>query len=400
MRPFPHKTEVIALVAMLFATIAFSIDAMLPALPEIARTMTPDDVNRAQFVVTSFVFGMGLGTLIAGPLSDRFGRRPIVLTGTVVYVLGALVGAWAQSLETLLLARLVQGIGAAGPRIVSMAILRDLYAGREMARTISFVMIIFTLVPAIAPLLGAGLIAWAGWPAVFWAFAAFATIACIWFGIRMPETLAKTDRRPFTALSIYSATQEMFKSPVVRWSIVAQGFCFGILFSLISTVQPIYDIVFHRAESFPYWFGAIALVAGLSSFVNAALVMKVGMRKLVTTILYAQLVFSSLMLAGFLWGVSDDIGFFAFVFWQTTIFFQIGLTLGNLNAIAMEPMGHVAGLAASIIGSVATVVAVILAAPISLSFDGTILPLVIGVLSYSFLALLAMVAMAKAETTN
>ncbi len=397
MRPLPHKTEVIALVAMLFATIAFSIDAMLPALPEIAKTMTPDDVNRAQFVVTSFVLGMGLGTLVAGPLSDRFGRRSIVLLGTIIYVLGALAGAWAQNLETLLVARLIQGLGAAGPRIVSLALLRDLYSGREMARTISFVMIIFTLVPAIAPLLGAGLIVWAGWPAVFWAFAAFATIACFWFGVRMPETLAKSDRRPFTFLSIWTAIKEMLTSPVVRWSIVAQGFCFGILFSLISSVQPVYDIVFGRAETFPYWFGGIAVVAGLSSFVNAALVMKVGMRRLITTILYAQLVFSSVMLVGFLWGVSGDIAFFAFVFWQTSVFFQIGLTLGNLNAIAMEPMGHIAGLAASIIGSVATVVAVALAAPISLSFDGTILPLVVGILTYSALALAAMIAMAKAE---
>ncbi|WP_299934091.1 multidrug effflux MFS transporter [uncultured Pelagimonas sp.] len=397
MRPFPKKIEVIALVAMLSATIAFAIDAMLPALPEIAQTMTPHDINRAQFIVTSFVFGMGLGTLIAGPLSDRFGRRPIVLIGTVIYVLGAMVGAWAQSLETLLLARLVQGIGAAGPRIVSMAILRDLYSGREMARTISFVMIVFTLVPAVAPLIGTGLIAWAGWPAVFWAFAVFATIACLWFGIRMPETLAKPDRRPFTVSSIWAAIQEMFASPVVRWSIVAQGFCFGILFSMISTVQPIYDNVFDRADSFPYWFGAIAVVAGTSSFVNAVLVMRVGMRKLVTTILIAQLIFGSAILVGVLWGMPGDIAFLSFVFWQTTVFFQIGLTLGNLNAIAMEPMGHVAGLAASIMGSIATVIAVVLAAPISLNFDGTILPLVIGILTYTALALVAMMAMARAE---
>lgn len=400
MRALPHKTEIIALMAMLFATIAFSIDAMLPALPEIAQTMTPNDINRAQFVVTSFVLGMGIGTLFTGPLSDRFGRRPIVLAGTVVYVLGAIIGAWAQNLEALLLARLVQGLGAAGPRIVSLAILRDLYAGREMARTISFVMIIFTIVPAIAPLIGSLIIVWKGWSAIFWSFAVFASLASLWFGLRMPETLAVSDRRPFTWRAILSAMVDMYRSPVVRWSIFAQGFCLGVLFSMISTVQPIYDVVFDRAASFPIWFGAIAVVAGASSFVNAALVMRLGMRKLVSGILRAQLVFSSLILVISIFGITGDFAFYSFVFWQTTVFFQIGLTLGNLNAIAMEPMGHVAGLAASIMGSISTVVAVALAAPVSLAFNGSILPLVLGVLTYSTLALLSMMAMAASEAKN
>ncbi|MGH1414732.1 MAG: multidrug effflux MFS transporter [Pelagimonas sp.] len=400
MRSHPHKVEIIAMIAMLSATIAFSIDAMLPALPEIGQLMTPDDVNRAQFVVTSFVFGMGVGTLFTGPLSDRFGRRPIVLAGTLIYVVGALWGAWSKTLEHLLLARLIQGIGSAGPRIVAMAILRDLYSGREMARTISFVMIMFTLVPAIAPLLGAVLIAWNGWEAVFWSFAGFAILACIWFGLRMPETLAISDRRPFTWEAIWAASVEMYKNPVVRWSVIAQGFCFAILFSMVSMVQPIYDDVFDRADSFPYWFGAIAVIAGASSFVNAALVMRLGMRKLITSILRAQLVFSVLILAAYFSNLSLDINFYFFVAWQATVFFQVGLTLGNLNAIAMEPMGHVAGLTASIMGALATVIAVILVAPISLSFNHTILPLVIGILLYSALALVTMMAMARAELRN
>lgn len=400
MRALPSKLEVIAIIAMLFATIAFSIDAMLPALPEIAQTLTPQDINRAQFVVTSFVFGMGVGTLITGPLSDWLGRKPVVLGGALLYVFAALVAAQSDSLDMLLLTRFVQGLGAAGPRVVSMAVLRDLYSGREMARTISFVMIIFTLVPAIAPLFGSILIAWNGWPAVFWSFAVFAGLSSLWFAVRLPETLPTENRRPFTAQALWSATCDMFKNPVVRLSIVAQGFCFGILFSMVSTVQPIYDDVFGRADSFPYWFGGVAIVAGTSGFVNAALVMRIGMRRLVTAILRGQLLFSSLMVLGLILGLSGDAAFYAFVFWQTSVFFQVGLTLGNLNAIAMEPMGHIAGLAASIMGFVATVMAVILAAPISLGFDGTITPLVLGILGYTAIALFTMVLMARAEAKN
>ncbi|SMX28365.1 Bicyclomycin resistance protein [Pelagimonas phthalicica] len=397
MRPLPKRLEIIALMAMLTATLAFSIDAMLPALPEIAAKMTPQDVNRAQFIVTSFVFGLGIGTLFAGPLSDRFGRRSLVIGGCTIYVAAAIWGSQAQTLESLLVARVIQGIGAAGPRVATMAILRDLYSGRDMARTISFVMIIFTLVPAIAPLVGTYLIHWGGWPAVFWAFAVFALICSLWFSIRMPETLPVENRRPFTLGAIWSATVEMYRHPVVLWSIVTQGFCFGVLFSMISTVQPIYDGVFGRGVEFPYWFGGIVLVAGMSGFVNAALVMRLGMRKLIVTMLWVQVTASSVMLALTLSGLSGETAFYVFVAWQTLVFFQIGLTLGNLNAIALEPMGHVAGLATSIMGSIATVVAVLLAALVTLNFDNSILPLVVGILSYCAIAILCMRIMARAE---
>ncbi|WP_372833859.1 MFS transporter, partial [Puniceibacterium confluentis] len=148
------RVEFIALIAMLFATIAFSIDSMLPALPEIGAALSPGNLNRVQLVITSFVLGMGIGTFFTGPLSDTFGRKPVVLCGAILYIVASLVAARAQSLEVLLAARVVQGLGAAGPRVVALAIIRDLYQGRGMARIMSFVMIVFTLVPAIAPSMG------------------------------------------------------------------------------------------------------------------------------------------------------------------------------------------------------------------------------------------------------
>jgi len=164
------QTEFIAMIAMLFATIAFSIDSMLPALPTIAAELTPLAPNNAQLILTSFVLGMGFGTFVAGPLSDSYGRRRIIVAGAVLYCAGAIAAYFASSLETVLLARVVQGLGAAGPRVVSLALVRDLYKGRDMARVVSFAMMIFTLVPAVAPLAASGVIALYGWRSIFIAF--------------------------------------------------------------------------------------------------------------------------------------------------------------------------------------------------------------------------------------
>ncbi|WP_249200201.1 Bcr/CflA family efflux MFS transporter [Thetidibacter halocola] len=393
----PGRTEFIALVAMLFATIAFSIDGMLPALPAMAEQFSPDAPNRAQFVVTSFVLGMGIGTLFTGPLSDALGRKPVVLGGAALYIAGSFLAAMAQSLEMLLLARLLQGLGAAGPRVVALAIIRDLFAGRGMAQIMSFVMMVFTIVPALAPSIGAGLIALWGWRAVFGAFILFSAISALWLALRLPETLPEEQRRPFRLALIRDAAREMAAHPMVRLSIVTQGLCFGMLFTMISTVQPIYDQAFGRADSFPMWFGIVAILAASGSFVNARLVMRLGMRRLVSRMLLAQTGLSAVMVLLTLSGLSGDPLFAAFVTWQVSVFFQAGLTLGNLNALGMEPMGHIAGLAASIIGGVATVVAVVLALPVSLAFDGTPLSTAVAILVYAVLGVGLSRRMARLE---
>ena len=256
------KTEFIALIAMMFATIAFSIDAMLPALPEIGATLSPNDINRAQLILTSFVLGMGVGTFFTGPLSDAFGRKPVIIAGAVLYVISAAV-AWASSsLELLLIARVTMGLGAAGPRVVAIAIVRDLYSGREMARVMSIAMMIFTLVPAFAPMLGVGIIAFAGWRAIFIAFALFLIIVVIWTGLRLPETLAREDRRPMQLKLMIKAVAEMFAHPTVRLSILVQTLVMGALFTMLTMVQPVYDVIFDRGDSFPFWFGLVALFSG------------------------------------------------------------------------------------------------------------------------------------------
>ncbi|WP_136443484.1 multidrug effflux MFS transporter [Pacificoceanicola onchidii] len=397
MTNLPSKAEFVAIIAMLMANIAFAIDAMLPALPQLTSVFSPDDPNRVQLVVTIFVLGMGIGTLFSGPLSDAFGRKPVVLVGALLYVGAIAFALSANSLEALLFARFLQGIGAAAPRIVALAIVRDLYAGRGMAQIMSFVMIVFTVVPAIAPLLGAQLVLLGGWQTIFIAFAIFTLVVTTWLALRLPETLPKPRRIPFQVSKLRSATREVLSHASVRLSIVSQAFCYAILFTMISTVQPLYDDFFGQGDAFPLWFGGIAIVASSASFLNAALVMRLGMRLLVTAMLIAQLGLTSAMIFLLLWGVSGDTLFYAFVVWQTGVFFQAGLTLGNLNALAMEPMGHIAGLAASVIGALATVGAVILAVPVSLAFNGTPLPVALGILLQVFGALWAILRLRRRE---
>ncbi|MCB1310395.1 MAG: MFS transporter [Sedimentitalea sp.] len=391
------RTEFIALIAMMFATIAFSIDSILPALPAIGAELSPGDVNRAQLVLTSFVLGIGIGTFFTGPLSDAFGRKPVILAGSLIYVAAATVAWAASSLEVLLAARVVQGVGAAAPRIVGVAIMRDLYSGRIMARMISIAMMIFTIFPAFAPLMGAGIIALVGWRGIFLAFILFSAITVVWMSLRLPESLPPEARRPFRAPLLLAAVREMATHPTVRLSIVVQSLCLGMLFTLLTLVQPVFDVVFHRAESFPLWFGAVALVSGTASILNAVLVVRLGMRRMVTWSLGAQIVLSGVMVLANSADLPGEAMFALFVLWQTCLFFMAGTTLGNLNAIAMEPMGHIAGMAASVISGIATVCAAVIAAPVGLLFDGSMTPLIGGVFVLSVAGFALMLQMGRVE---
>ena len=372
------RPEFIALIAMMFATIAISIDAMLPALPEIGAELSPENINRAQLVLTAFVVGLGAGTFVVGPISDTFGRKPVILAGAAIYVTGA-VAAWAsQSLEVLLLSRILQGLGASAPRIVSIAIMRDLFSGRIMARMMSLAMMIFTIFPAFAPLIGQGIIALSDWRGIFLAFVLFAAVAMLWLVVRLAETLPREARRPFRFPQLMGAVKEMVAHPTVRLSIIVQTLCLGLLFTMLVMVQPVYDDVFDRSEEFPTLFAIIALIAGSASLLNAALVVRLGMRRMVIWSLGIQALWSGTMLIIGLVSLPDTLAFALFMIWQCSVFFIAGTTLGNLNAIAMEPMGHIAGMAASVIGGISTVLAAAIASVVGQFFDGTIVPLAAG----------------------
>ena len=380
--------EFVAMIAVLFATIAFSIDAMLPALPRIAAELTPEAVNQAQLVLSTFVLGMGVGTLIAGPLSDSIGRKRAIVGFVGLYILGAVAAALSTSMEMLLAARLLQGLGAAGPRIVSIALVRDLYEGRTMARIMSFVMMIFILIPAVAPSIGALIMSGFGWRGIFAAFVAFGIVGALWLGLRQAETLPPEARRPFRARPLWEAFSEVLSHRLVLLYIAVLTLGFAQMFALLSSIQQIYGETFGRAESFPLWFAATGLLSGGGTIVNATLVMRLGMRRLAVAAYGVQTVISGALLLVTLAGVlPPGLAFPAFFAWSVSVFFMAGLTFGNLNALALQPLGHIAGMAASVVGALSTVGSVILAVPIGLAFDGTIVPLAAGTFVCSALAL-------------
>ncbi|WP_412550442.1 multidrug effflux MFS transporter [Shimia sp. MIT910701] len=390
------QVEFIALCAMMFATIAFSIDAMLPALPQIAAELSPGSHNTETLIVMSFVMGMGMGTFFTGPLSDRFGRKPVLISGAILYILCAFIGWMSQTLEWLLFARLFQGMGAAGPRVVTLAIVRDLFSGREMARIMSFVMMVFIIVPAAAPLLGQFIIDLSSWRGIFVAFMLFSLTSVLWIGIRLPEPLPVENRRPFSIGKLIAGLREMWGIPSVRTSILVQSLIMGCLFGLIGSVQLVYDQTYDRAAEFPYWFAGIALASGTASLLNAKLVVNLGMRFLVTVAIAGKAIFAAVMLF-FVMTPDLNVQFYAFALWQLTVFFSIGLTIGNLNAMAMEPLGHMAGTAASVMGALSTIFGVILAAPIGLAFDGTPFPLVLSVGVLALIGFMLMLHMRRIE---
>lgn len=399
-KPIPRLAlpEFIAMMALISAVVAFSIDSMLPALPEIAAQLVPEDRNRAQLVLTAFMAGMGAGTFLAGPLSDAIGRKPALTIGFGIYGLSAFAAIFATSLDMLLLLRFVMGFGAAAPRIATMALVRDLYQGREMARITSFVAMVFILVPAIAPMLGAHIIALFGWPGVFGSFVVMAVTGCLWVNLRQAETLLPEDRRPLRVGSMITGMFEVLSNRQVVLVMIVLTLGFGQMFVLLSTAQQLFDTTFGRQASFPYWFAGMALVAGLANLMNARLVMRLGMWRIARAAYGMQIGISLFMLVLFHAGLlPEPLRFPMFLIWAVSVFSMAGVTFGNLNAMALQHMGHMAGTTASVVSAFSTFGAVAIAAPVGLLYDGRVAPMMVATLICSTLAFLLMHLMQEAR---
>ncbi len=276
----PRYGEFVALVALMISLVALSIDAMLPALATIGAELGARQANDAQLILSALFLGLAFAQVIYGPLSDSFGRKPTIYLGFGLFIGGCLLSALATSFAAMLIGRFLQGIGAAGPRIVTIAMVRDLYEGRAMARIMSSVMAVFILVPALAPGIGQLILMVASWRAIFGAFLAVASIAVVWFGIRQPETLSAAHRASFSLRRIAGAAREVCGHPVAFGYTLAAGLIFGALIGYLTSAAQIFQGQYGLGERFPIYFAALALAIGLASWCNSRLVMRYGMRLL------------------------------------------------------------------------------------------------------------------------
>ena len=381
--------EFVALMALLMALTALSIDIMLVALPDIVRSYGVTGANDRQLVVTAYMLGFAIGQPFHGPLSDRFGRKPVMAVGLVIFAIGSLCAAIAPSFATLLAARALQGFGAAAPRIVAIAIVRDRFVGREMARVMSFAMMIFIIVPIIAPALGEGILHLGAWPWIFGVLFLAAVTAFAWSMLRLPESRPAEDRMPLSGVALGHAFGKVVGNRVTLGYTVAMGFLFGGLLSYVGSAQQIFVDVYGLGDLFPLAFGSIAAVMALASLTNARLVGRLGMRRVSHTALVAQV--AACVVVAVL-GFPEQPPLIALGAFMAVIFFCFGLIAPNFNAMAMEPLGHVAGMGSSFIGFYTTAAGAFVGWLIGQSFDGTVRPLTIGFAALGVLALLTVLA--------
>ncbi|OQX12336.1 MAG: Bcr/CflA family drug resistance efflux transporter [Thiothrix lacustris] len=390
----PRFGEFVALIAMLTSLTALAIDAMLPALVTIGRELGVQHDNDAQLILTTLFLGLALGQVFFGPLSDATGRKPLMYLGLGIFMLGSLLSMLAQDFSHMLIGRFLQGVGASAPRVLTMALVRDCYSGRAMARVMSFTMSIFILVPMIAPSLGQGILLVAGWRSIFTLFFVLALSVAVWFWLRMPETLPATQRRAFRFGEFWQGLKEVVSNRTSMTYTLTTGIVFGAFLGYLSSAQQILQIQYGLGERFPLYFALLALAIGGASLLNAKLVMRYGMHWISKR---ALLLFTVLAAAFWLVAYSTNghpplpllMAYFMLAF------LALGMLFGNLNALAMEPLGHIAGIGASVIGSLSTLIAIPLGTFVGQAYDGTILPLISGFLIFGLAATAALFSQRK-----
>ena len=383
------KFEFIALMASLMSLVALSIDALLPALPEVGESLGVINQNDNQLLITMIFLGLGFGQLIFGPLSDSFGRKPIVYIGFIVFIIASIICVTTKSFEMMILGRVLQGVGLSSPRSITLSIIRDSYSGDYMAKIISIVVMFFILVPVIAPTLGQYIIYLFNWEAVFYFNLIFGVIVMLWFWKRQPETLVKEKRIKFTPNLFINGTKEFFKHKEAVAFTCVSGFITGSFMVYLSTSQQIFQEQYKMTEMFPYIFASLAISVGLATFFNSRFVVKFGMMRIAYTSCIAYAVVSVLYVILFSSGKNPSI--FVLLTFFALQFFAVGFMFGNLRALAMQPLGHIAGIGAAINGFLSTVLAVPIANYIGSFVKTSVLPLFIGFSIFGILSLLVFI---------
>ena len=362
--------------ALMTSLAAMSIDAMLPALSMIADDLGAEN-NEQQYVVSAFLLSFGIAQMFFGPLSDSLGRKPIIYVGIGVYVLGSIICIFASDFSDILIGRALQGFGAGGPRVTIIALVRDKYKGNDMARVMSLVMMVFIMAPILAPTIGQVILLFAEWQWIFVFLIVLAVSSVIWLAFRQPETLSEDNRRPFSVLRIGMTVLEILR---IRESIgytLMSGLMFSAFVGYLSSAQQVFQITYKLGDLFPLYFAALASGLGLASYLNSKLVHKFGMRRLcrAASILICCL---TVIFVGVVYEMNGIPPLFLFMAFMMPAFFCFGILYGNFVALAMEPLGHIAGVGASVVGSISSLISVPLGALIGQQFNGTVLPLVIG----------------------
>jgi len=375
-----RKAELVAIVAGLMTLNAMAIDIMLPALSQISAatgltTQGGAVDNRQQLIIFAYVLGFGAPQLVWGPVTDRFGRRAPLFFGLIGYIIVSLICVPIHDFWALLAARFLQGVFASGARIVASAVVRDLFSGRAMASFMSLVMTIFMIVPIVAPSLGQLILLFAPWEAIFIWLAVWGGVMLAWTWARLPETLPVPARRPLNFASASDAYMSVLRSKVSFGYMCASGIVFGALFAFIASSEQVFRQVFGKGDTFAYWFAGIAGVMALANFTNSRLVEKIGMRRISHTALIVFTAISAgLAISTMLFGENFVLFFPLFAI----AFGCFGLMGSNFSALAMEPLGKIAGTASAAYGFATTLASAFIGAFIGSQFDGSTVPLMLG----------------------
>ncbi|MET0364383.1 MAG: multidrug effflux MFS transporter [Sphingobium sp.] len=385
-QPHPglHRHEFVALVAAIMAVNALGVDLMLPALPAMGRDLAIASANAQQWVVTAYVFGFSIGQIVYGPLADRYGRKPVLIVTLVGFVLASIFAAAAPTFEILIGARVLQGVLSSSTRVLSVALVRDSYSGRRMARTMSLAQMVFFLVPILAPTLGQGLLAFAPWRFIFYALGGFAALVCLWSMLRLSETLPREARREISWQSLASAYRQTLTNRFSIGYASAGALTFGGIIAFVSSSEQVFADTFHEREHFTALFGLCALAMGFASFANSRLVERLGTRVISHTGVLCLVLLSVIHVIVTVTGVET---LWVYVVLQALSLTCIGLCGANFGAMAMAPVGHIAGTASSVQGVISGLGAVAVGSAIGQSYDGTTFPLAIGYLGIGLGAL-------------
>jgi DHA1 family bicyclomycin/chloramphenicol resistance-like MFS transporter len=376
--------QFVALIASLMALNALAIDSMLPALPQIGASLNIATDNERQWIITAYVLGLGSAQFAYGILADRFGRKPLLLFGVAAYACFSVFAAFANSLETMIIARALQGAGAAAAQVLCVSIVRDCYKGAQMARVMSLTFIVFLTAPIIAPSIGQAIIAIAAWNWIFIALAVFSACLLVWAALRLPETMHAEDRRTLAPARIWAALKTVLTTRTSIGYMLAMACLFGGLFGFINSVQQVFFDLFHAEKIFPLIFALVAIFMALSSLLNSRIVERLGVRAVSHRALLGFLFFAVLHFVVAFTGHETLVTFTAL---QAGMLFCFGLVVSNFGSIAMEPLGQVAGTGSAVQGFIGMVGGAAIGFGIGQAFDGTAVPLTLGYSICGFAAL-------------